>query len=401
MKELVVKTNRLNEAMHNLDLIENRLIHMGIVRFRENPIFSADTKVIISASDYAKLFDVDRVSAHQALLEAEKSLFARQFTIINENGKPEKTRWIQSVEYLNGENALGIRFSTIVVKGISRIDGNNDPFTSYYLEQIAPLKSRYSVRLYELLKQWVKKKETPEFELEKFRFQLGIAPSEYTKISNFKARVLNVAINEINEKTDFEVTCCQQKTGREITGFKFKITNKKQVIDNKKKDLTGMKLANQDTLTDITNSGLTNNEIAIIKSMAEKYIVNNNIVDDKHKANIHKKAIAEKWGLGDIDKQADDYNAQNAKVLASIEQEKLLAQSEIEKLAQEKKINNDFMSYYESLSNNKKAEIIGKVRNEFKNIPMFLSSFDKDPSNAYKDIMFSATFKKVMSYPVE
>ena len=399
MKELVVKTNRLNEAMHNLDLIENRLIHMGIVRFRENPIFSADTKVIISASDYAKLFDVDRVSAHQALLEAEKSLFARQFTIINENGKPEKTRWIQSVEYLNGENALGIRFSTIVVKGISRIDGNNDPFTSYYLEQIAPLKSRYSVRLYELLKQWVKKKETPEFELEKFRFQLGIAPSEYTKISNFKARVLNVAINEINEKTDFEVTCCQQKTGREITGFKFKITNKKQVIDNNK-DLTGVKIAKQLTSNDADIS-LTDNEIATIKSMAEKYIVNNNIVDDKHKANIHKKAMAEKWGLGDIDKQADDYNAQNAKVLASIEQEKLSVQSEIEKLVQEKKINNDFMSFYERLSDNKKAEIMGKVRNEFKNIPMFLDSFDKDPNNAYKDIMFSATFKKVMSYPVE
>lgn len=399
MKELVVKTNRLNEAMHNLDLIENRMIHMGIVRFRENPIFSSDTKVIISASDYAKLFDVDRVSAHQALLEAEKSLFARQFTIINENGKPEKTRWIQSVEYLNGENALGIRFSTIVVKGISRIDGNNDPFTSYYLEQIAPLKSRYSVRLYELLKQWVKKKETPEFELEKFRFQLGIAPSEYTKISNFKARVLNVAINEINEKTDFEVTCHQQKTGREITGFKFKIKTKKQVIDNNK-DLTGVKIAKQLTSNDADIS-LTDNEIATIKSMAEKYIVNNNIVDDKHKANIHKKAMAEKWGLGDIDKQADDYNAQNAKVLASIEQEKLSVQSEIEKLVQEKKINNDFMSFYERLSDNKKAEIMGKVRNEFKNIPMFLDSFDKDPNNAYKDIMFSATFKKVMSYPVE
>lgn len=399
MKELVVKTNRLNEAMHNLDLIENRLIHMGIVRFRENPIFSADTKVVISASDYAKLFDVDRVSAHQALLEAEKSLFARQFTIINENGKPEKTRWIQSVEYLNGENALGIRFSTIVVKGISRIDGNNDPFTSYYLEQIAPLKSRYSVRLYELLKQWVKKKETPEFELEKFRFQLGIAPSEYTKISNFKARVLNVAINEINEKTDFEVTCHQQKTGREVTGFKFKIKTKKQVIDNNK-DLTGVKIAKQLT-SDDADISLTDNEIATIKSMAEKYIVNNNIVDDKHKANIHKKAMAEKWGLGDIDKQADDYNAQNAKVLASIEQEKLSVQSEIEKLVQEKKINNDFMSYYERLSDDKKAETIRKVRNEFKSIPMFLDSFDKDPNNAYKDIMFSATFKKVMSYPVD
>ena len=59
------------------------------------------------------------------------------------------------------------------------------------------------------------------------------------------------------------------------------------------------------------------------------------------------------------------------------------------------------MSFYERLSDNKKAEIMGKVRNEFKNIPMFLDSFDKDPNNAYKDIMFSATFKKVMSYPVE
>ena len=146
---------------------------------------------------------------------------------------------------------------------------------------------------------------------------------------------------------------------------------------------------------------MTDNEIATIKSMAEKYIVNNNIVDDKHKANIHKKAMAEKWGLGDIDKQADDYNAQNAKVLASIKQEKLSVQSEIEKLVQEKKINNDFMSYYQRLSDDKKAEIIGKVRNEFENIPMFLDSFDKDPNNAYKDIMFSATFKKVMSYPVE
>lgn len=234
-RELVVKTNRLNEAMHNLELIETRLIHMGIVRFRENPIFSADTKVIISANDYANLFDVDRVSAHQALIEAEKVLFSRQFTIINNNGNREKSRWIQSVEYMDGENALGIRFATLVVDCISRIDGNDDPFTSYYLEQIAPLKSRYAVRLYELIKQWLTARKTPLFELEKFRYQLGLLPHEYKRINNFKARVLDIAMREINEKTDLTITCHQEKKGRVVAGFWFEISEKKILKDKNDK----------------------------------------------------------------------------------------------------------------------------------------------------------------------
>ena len=58
----------------------------------------------------------------------------------------------------------------------------------------------YSVRLYELLIQWKTAVKTPVFELSLFRGQMGLNDDEYKDMSNFKKRVLDLAINEINEK---------------------------------------------------------------------------------------------------------------------------------------------------------------------------------------------------------
>ncbi|WP_350582918.1 RepB family plasmid replication initiator protein, partial [Pseudomonas sp. HY2-MNA-CIBAN-0224] len=92
-------------------------------------------------------------------------------------GKIVKSRWIQEVTYLDDEGAIELVFTLAVVKGISRIDGAEDFFTSYLLEQTASMDSIYSVRLYELLVQWKQAKNTPMFELERFRSQLGIESS--------------------------------------------------------------------------------------------------------------------------------------------------------------------------------------------------------------------------------
>ena len=58
----------------------------------------------------------------------------------------------------------------------------------------------YSVRLYELLTQWKTAGKTPVFELSQFRGQLGLDDDEYKIMGNFKLRVLDLAVNEINEK---------------------------------------------------------------------------------------------------------------------------------------------------------------------------------------------------------
>lgn len=124
-KELVVKTNKLNECMQNLELVEMRILALAICKFRQAAEFneyeepSASEVVRINASEYAELYGLSRYTAHEAILGAEKSLFQRQFTIINDKGNRVKSRWISHVEYIDGENAINIALSPIVVDNVT------------------------------------------------------------------------------------------------------------------------------------------------------------------------------------------------------------------------------------------------------------------------------------------
>ena len=68
----------------------------------------------------------------------------------------------------------------------------------------------------------------PVFELNNFRDQLGIGVNEYQRMHHFKARVLELAVDEISSKTDITVDYEQHKKGRVITGFSFKFKQKKK-----------------------------------------------------------------------------------------------------------------------------------------------------------------------------
>ena len=228
-KDLVVKTNRLNQAFQVLTLAELHIIQLAIVDARDtNTGLNTDTPLRIDAMRYVEVFGTTRQNAYQRMKEAEDTLFNRRFSFYDEDGKLVKSRWISQVKYLDDEGAMEIVFTPAVVQGISRIDGVKEFFTQYLLSQTANLTSVYSARLYELLIQWKSTGKTPIFELSSFRDQLGIAANEYQTMSNFKARVLALAIEEINTKTDITVDYEQHKKGRTITGFSFKFKQKKK-----------------------------------------------------------------------------------------------------------------------------------------------------------------------------
>ena len=224
---LVVKTNQLNSALQNLSLPEIRIVQLAIVDAREtNTGLSTDKPLRIDALRYAEMFETTRQNGYKRMKEAEETLFNRRFSYLDDDGKVIKSRWIQQVRYLDDEGAIELVFTLAVVNGISRIDGAEDFFTSYLLEQTSSMDSIYSVRLYELLIQWKAAKNTPVFELENFRDQLGVGIEEYKAMNDFKKRVLEVAINEINEKSDIKISYEQVKKGRRIAGFKFKVLAK-------------------------------------------------------------------------------------------------------------------------------------------------------------------------------
>lgn len=231
--DLVVKSNRLNSAIQNLSLPELRIIQLAIVDARETGKgLSTDTPLRIDGLRYAEAFNTTRQNGYIRMKEAEETLFNRRFSFIDDSdGKVVKSRWIQRVKYLDDEGAIELAFTMDVVKAITRLDGAEEFFTKYLLNQTANLSSVYSVRLYELLVQWKTAVKTPTFDLVTFRQQLGLADNEYKLMGNFKMRVLDVAVNEINEKTDLTVSYTQEKRGRTISGFKFTVRAKDKSKD--------------------------------------------------------------------------------------------------------------------------------------------------------------------------
>ena len=237
-KDLVVKTNRLNQAFQVLSLAEFHIVQLAIVDARDTGTgLTTDIPLRIDALRYADVFGTTRQNAYMRMKEAEETLFNRRFSFFDEDGKLVKSRWISQVKYLDNEGAIEIVFTPAVVQGISRINGVKEFFTQYLLSQTANLKSVYSSRLYELLIQWRSTGKTPIINLEDFRAQLGVEEDQYKLMSDFKKRVLDLAINDINEKTDIKATYQQHKKGRSISGFSFTFKQKKtdnQLIENKR-----------------------------------------------------------------------------------------------------------------------------------------------------------------------
>lgn len=228
MSDEVTKSNKLNSAIQNLSLVEVRIVQLAIVDARETQTgLTADKPLRITAKRYSDAFDVDIDTAYDVMIAAEATLFERRFSFISKRDNPVKSRWVSQVEYLKGEGAIEIIFTPAVVKEITRIDAikGKEWFTVYMLSQTAVLNSVYSVRLYELLIQWRKAKKAT-FELEVFRGQLGLDVDEYKRLCDFKRRVLDHAVKEINEKTDLQVSYEPEKKGRKVTGYKFLILEK-------------------------------------------------------------------------------------------------------------------------------------------------------------------------------
>ncbi|EMO5428776.1 replication initiation protein [Acinetobacter baumannii] len=230
MRDLVVKDNALINASYNLDLVEQRLILLAIVEARESGKgINANDPLEVHADSYINQFGVHRNTAYQALKDACKDLFARQFSYqekkANGNIRNVMSRWVSQIAYNDNEATVDLIFAPAVVPFITRLE---EQFTKYELQQVSSLSSAYAIRLYELLIQWRSAGKTPTIELQEFRKKLGVLDNEYLRMAHLKERVLELSIKQINEHTDITVKYEQHKKGRSISGFSFTFKQKKK-----------------------------------------------------------------------------------------------------------------------------------------------------------------------------
>ena len=230
MAELVVKDNALIQASYTLDLAEQRLILLAIIEARnKSQGITQDTLLEIHASSYAKQFNINDKTAYTVVKDASKGLFDRYVTYHDKNPKNGKDRsfhcrWIDKTGIEPDSGIVYIRFTSDVIPLITRLESH---FTSYEIDKVANLTSSYAIRLYEILISWREVGKTPKYEINDLRSKLGVEPKQYQRMNNFKARVLELAIDQINEHTDITANYNQHKKGKVITAISFSFKHKK------------------------------------------------------------------------------------------------------------------------------------------------------------------------------
>lgn len=124
----------------------------------------------------------------------------------------------------------------------------NQFFTVYEVGYIYPMESKYSIRLYELLKSY---ENIGKCSFDLTELKLKLQTPEYKEYNNFKKRVIEPALEEINEYTDLQVSFKPIREGRNIKKLFFDINTKWQKEELIRTRLNGHKVLEENIKNDI------------------------------------------------------------------------------------------------------------------------------------------------------
>ncbi len=221
IKNNVIATihNNLLQARHKLSLEEIRLMDT-IISFIQPEDDNLETYKI-PVSVFQDLYGTQRKDIYEVVKRAIEGLLGKPIKLESINSKGKKIfEMFNFISYGRYEDGTGNFYVSI--------DSNFKPyllklkefFTKIPIKYTYVLKSRYSIRLYEILKQY----ENTGFRIDylhDLREILGVEKDEYNLFSDFEKRVLKPAVEEIYKKTDIEVEYIKKKTGRRVTQIEF------------------------------------------------------------------------------------------------------------------------------------------------------------------------------------
>lgn len=229
-KNQVVKSNQVIEASYQLSAVEQRIVLAAISRIPKNQPITDDELYPVSVNEL-QLLGVHEKTAYRDLKEGINRLYERSINLSMDD-KSIKMRWVQEVQFLDSQSVIGIRFSKPILPFISNLSRE---FTKYALSDIAGINSGYGIRIYELLVQY-RQIGKREISVDNLRTMLELG-KKYPLFADFKKRVIDTAVDQINEYSPLRVTYEQKKTGRKVTHITFSFKEKTRSIGQESKDI--------------------------------------------------------------------------------------------------------------------------------------------------------------------
>jgi len=288
------------------DLI--RHVRFPLTELEQNIIYFVMSKVKPNDTDFMRqTFTVkefckacgihvgDRSGAsYQRIKSAIKTVSDKSAWIEYPDGREQLIRWFDTYEIDRTTGTLTATLSQSIkpylIGLIERVKAGGEGFTQSHLYTYFAMKSKYSKRLYEVLKSYLYSSGNQE-KLYRLVFQeyvldelqLLLNAYDYVRWVDFKRRVLEPSVKEINEVTDITISYSVVKNGRKITGINFSFQHKqtlerigaetvaKKILDTprkspKPKDTSPIQeppdeqiTLNDETMCDTTNESYVNN----------------------------------------------------------------------------------------------------------------------------------------------
>ena len=179
-----------------------------------------DTTLAPIEFDIKEFCDVCGLTAQQYyshVKETLSNLMSRQVWIKKDNGKEDGYPYLIHVGIDAGSGKGTVEIHNSLVPFLVNLNGN---FYQFTFHSILAMKSVYGIRLYKLLKSLYYKTRDATFDLETLKGYLDCA-DKYDDYRNFRRRVLDPALKDINEYSDIQVEMETVKTSYRVTGLVF------------------------------------------------------------------------------------------------------------------------------------------------------------------------------------
>jgi plasmid replication initiation protein len=142
-----------------------------------------------------------------------------------DNGLHTVVRWIERPYIDDNSGIIKIKLDELMRPYLL---GLKDRFTAYNIYYTLAMRSKYALRIYEILKSYENLGEWT-FDIEELKKTLCI--EKYSMYKDFRVKVIDVALKEINELTDISVTYQVEKKGKKIDRIILKMKSKKDIKD--------------------------------------------------------------------------------------------------------------------------------------------------------------------------
>lgn len=247
-KRKVVEHNSLITSIAKMDKTPLKMFELAVscIDTEEPP---KDHTVYLSKAELFAFFKVDDSNKHTRFKQAVENMQKQAFFKIKEKKEHgfefENIVPIPYVKWTDYHDEVTIRFSPEIMPYLINLKQN---FTQHALSDIAELNSKYSIILYRWLsmnynqyehysykggrrEEQVEAYRNPSISMRELR-EMTDTVNEYKLFTNFSKKVLDKPLEEINDRTSFNIAYEKVKKGKSIDSIVFHITKKRRADDN-------------------------------------------------------------------------------------------------------------------------------------------------------------------------